>query len=99
MTKLAHFILVNVSFSSEDYAKLNTREIVMLDGIPLSIILDRGTQFTSNFWKSFQKGLGTKVKLSEDFHPDGQAECTTQTLEDMLREYVIYFKGNWDDHL
>ncbi|WMV50253.1 hypothetical protein MTR67_043638 [Solanum verrucosum] len=35
------------------------------------------------------------------FHPqtDGQVERTIQTLEGMLRAYVIYFKGNWDDHL
>ncbi|WMV45393.1 hypothetical protein MTR67_038778, partial [Solanum verrucosum] len=24
---------------------------------------------TSQFWKSFQKGLGTRVKLSTAFHP------------------------------
>ncbi|WMV25019.1 hypothetical protein MTR67_018404 [Solanum verrucosum] len=34
------------------------------------------------------------------FHPwtNGQSESTIQTLEDMLRAYVIDFKGNWDDH-
>ncbi|WMV09063.1 hypothetical protein MTR67_002448, partial [Solanum verrucosum] len=32
-------------------------------------ILDRGIQFTSHFWKAFQKGLGTNVKLSTSFHP------------------------------
>ncbi|WMV13747.1 hypothetical protein MTR67_007132 [Solanum verrucosum] len=60
-----------------------------------------GTQFTSPFWKSFQKGLGTKVRLSTTFHPqiDGQVERTIQILEDTLRECVINFKGNWDDHL
>ncbi|WMV24395.1 hypothetical protein MTR67_017780 [Solanum verrucosum] len=53
------------------------------------------------FWKSFQKGIGTKVKLSTTFHPqiDGQVERTIQTLEDMLRACVNDFKGNWDDHL
>ena len=30
---------------------------------------------------------------------DGQAERTIQTLEDMLRAFVIDFKGSWDDHL
>ncbi|XP_070035474.1 uncharacterized protein [Nicotiana tomentosiformis] len=30
---------------------------------------------------------------------DGQAERTIQTLEDMLRVYVIDFRGSWDDHL
>ena len=30
---------------------------------------------------------------------DGQAECTIQTLEDMLIVSKIDFKGNWDKHL
>ncbi|WMV51419.1 hypothetical protein MTR67_044804 [Solanum verrucosum] len=65
-----------------------------LHGVPLSIIFDCGTQFTSQFWKSFQKGLGTRVKLSTTFHPqiDGKAEHTIQTLEEMMRAYVIDFK-------
>ena len=56
--------------------------------IPLSIILDWCVQFTSRFLRSFNKGLGTNVKLSTAFHPqmDGQAERTIQTLEDMLRD-------------
>ncbi|WMV24815.1 hypothetical protein MTR67_018200 [Solanum verrucosum] len=29
---------------------------------------------------------------------DGKVEHTIQTLEDMLRTFVIDFKGNWDDH-
>ena len=30
---------------------------------------------------------------------DEQAELTIQTLEDMLRAFLIYFKGSWDDHV
>ena len=57
---------------------------------------DRGAQFTSRFWRSFQKGLDTKVNLSTAFHPqtNGQAERTIQTLEDMLRACIIDYKGN-----
>ena len=60
-----------------------------------------GTQFTSHYWKTFQSGLGTKVKLSIAFHlqTDGLAERTIQIIDDMLRAFVIDFKGNWDDHL
>ncbi|WMV59547.1 hypothetical protein MTR67_052932, partial [Solanum verrucosum] len=32
-------------------------------------ISNKGTQFTSHFWKAFQQGLGTNVKLSTVFHP------------------------------
>jgi len=75
--------------------------MVRLHGLPLYIISNRGTQFTSQFWKSFRKGLGTKVKLRTTFHPqnDGQAERTIQNLKGMLKACVIDFKGNWDDHL
>ena len=84
-----------------NYAKLYLTEIVRLNGVPLSIISDRGPQFTSHVWKSFHKGLGSQVNLSTAFHPqtDGQAERTIQTLEDMLRACVINFKDSWDDHL
>ncbi|KAF3671894.1 hypothetical protein FXO37_07780 [Capsicum annuum] len=92
---------VRTSYFTEDYAKLYIRELVRLHGVPLSIISDRGTQFTSHFWKAFQKGLGTQVHLSTAFYPqtDDQAERTIQTLEDMLRECAIDFKKSWDDHL
>ena len=35
------------------------------------------------FWKSFQKGLGSKVYLSTRFYPhtDGQEERTIKTIE------------------
>ncbi|WMV58958.1 hypothetical protein MTR67_052343, partial [Solanum verrucosum] len=83
------------SLSAMEYAKLYIREMVRLHGVPLSIISNRGTQFTSQFWKSFEKGLGTLVQLNTAFHPqiDGQAKRTIQTLEDMLRSCVIDFKG------
>ena len=40
------------------------------------------------------------VKLSTAFHPhiDGQAVCTIKTLEHMLRDCIIDFKGSWDKH-
>ncbi|XP_069148227.1 uncharacterized protein [Solanum lycopersicum] len=62
---------------------------------------DRGTQFTSHFWRSMQKELGTRVDLSTAFHPqtDGQSERTIQVLEDMLRAFVIDFGGQWDQFL
>jgi len=86
LTKCAHFLPVKTTYTAEDYAKLYIKEIVRLHGVPISIISDRGAQFTANFWRSFQKGLGTQVNLSTTFHPqtDGQAERSIQTLEDML---------------
>ena len=73
-------------------------EVVRLHGVPLSIISDRGTQFTSMFWRTLHAELGTRLDLSTAFHPqtDGQSEQTIQVLEDMLRACVIEFGGHWD---
>ncbi|GKA33036.1 putative reverse transcriptase domain-containing protein [Tanacetum coccineum] len=68
-------------------ARLYLNRIVARHGIPASIICDRDGRFTSNFWRSFQKALGTDISMSTAYHPetDGQSERTIQTLEDMLR--------------
>ena len=52
LTKSAHFIPVKVTYNAENLAKRYISEIVLLHGVPLSIILDRGTQFTSKFWRT-----------------------------------------------
>ncbi|GJY87420.1 putative reverse transcriptase domain-containing protein [Tanacetum coccineum] len=70
-------------------------------GIPISIISDRDSWFTSRFWYSMKEALGTRLDMSTAYHPqtDCQSECTIQTLEDMLRACVLDFEGSWDVHL
>ncbi|GJU60900.1 putative reverse transcriptase domain-containing protein [Tanacetum coccineum] len=48
-----------------------------------------------------EKALGTNLDMSTVYHPqtDGQSERTIQTLEDMLRAYVIDFGNGWVKHL
>ena len=55
-TKSTHLILIKSTFLEEYYARIFTYEIVYHHGIPLSIITDRGAQFTYSFWRSFQEG-------------------------------------------
>ncbi|WMV07963.1 hypothetical protein MTR67_001348 [Solanum verrucosum] len=52
-----------------------------------SIISDRGSLFTSHFWKALQHGLGTQLDMSTTFRhqTDGQSERMIQVLEDMFR--------------
>ncbi|GJR56611.1 putative reverse transcriptase domain-containing protein [Tanacetum coccineum] len=61
-------------------ARLYLNRIVARHGIPVSIICDRDGRFTSNFWKSFQKALGTDISMSTAYHPetDGHSERTIQ---------------------
>nr|GFA00252.1 hypothetical protein [Tanacetum cinerariifolium] len=51
----------------------------------------------ANVAKGLWDAIGYEFNLSSS--NDGQNECTIQTLEDMLRAYVIDFGGNWDVHL
>ncbi|GJZ14405.1 putative reverse transcriptase domain-containing protein [Tanacetum coccineum] len=85
----------------EKLTRLYLKEIVCRHGVPVSIISDRDSHFTSNFWRSLQEALGTNLDMSTAYHPqtDGQSERTIQTLEDMLRACVIDFGSSWDRHL
>ena len=69
-----------------EICRLYIREIVRLHRVPVSIVSDRDPRFTTHFWKSFQKAMGTQLTTSTTFHPDtdGQSERTIQVLEDML---------------
>ena len=50
LTKVAHFILVKITYSGAKLAELYMERIVCLHGVPKKIVSDRGTQFTSHFW-------------------------------------------------
>ena len=95
LTKSAYFLPVKSIYTAAQYARIYLDSIVSLHGIPISIVSDRGTQFTSRFWQSFQDALGTQLLFSTAFHPqtDGKTERTIQTLEDMLRACVLDFVG------
>nr|GEW26935.1 putative reverse transcriptase domain-containing protein [Tanacetum cinerariifolium] len=75
-------------------------EVVTRHGILISIIFDRDPRFASNFWRAFQKVLGTRLDMSIAYHPqtDGQSERAIQKLEDMLRACVIDFGNGWERH-
>ncbi|GKB18678.1 putative reverse transcriptase domain-containing protein, partial [Tanacetum coccineum] len=62
-------------------------EVGCRHGVPVLLISDRDSHFTSRFWRSLQKALGTNLDMSTAYYPqmDGQTERTIQMLEDMLR--------------
>ena len=101
LTKSAHFIPINISYPVSKLAEIYTNVIVKLHGVPLCIVSDRDPRFTSEFWKSLQEALGSKLRLSSAYHPqtDGQTERTIQSLEDLLRACILEQGGSWDTHL
>ena len=69
LTKSTHFLAVRMTFTLEEFFRLYIREIVRLHGIPMSIVSDKDPRFTTHFWKSFQKAMGTQLTMSTEFHP------------------------------
>nr|ABA96052.1 retrotransposon protein, putative, Ty3-gypsy subclass [Oryza sativa Japonica Group] len=101
LTKVAHFIPVRTTYSGSRLAELYMTSIVCLHGVPKKIVSDRGSQFTSKFWKKLQEEMGSKLNFSTAYHPqtDGQTERVNQILEDMLRACALDFGGSWDKNL
>ena len=84
-----------MTYSLDRLADLYINEIVRLHGVPKEIISDRDSRYLSRFWRRLHESIDTKVKFSTAYHPqtDGQSERTIQTLEDLLRAYVMDWKG------
>ncbi|GJU47272.1 putative reverse transcriptase domain-containing protein [Tanacetum coccineum] len=101
LTKSAHCLPIREDDTLEKLTRQYLKEVVSRHGVPVSIISDHDGKFTSHFWKSLNKALGTRLDMSTTYHPetDGQSERTIQTLEDTLRAYVLDFGKGWDRHL
>nr|GEW03978.1 putative reverse transcriptase domain-containing protein [Tanacetum cinerariifolium] len=101
LTKSAHFLPMREDLKMDRLARLYLNEIVARHGVPISVISDRDSLFTSRFWQSMQEALGTRLDIIMAYHPqtDDQSKHTIQTLEDTLRACVLDFGGSWDVHL
>ena len=69
LTKSAHFLVVQMTFTFEEFGRLYLREIVQLYGVSVSIISVRDPRFTAQFWRSLQRAMGTQMRMSIVFHP------------------------------
>ncbi|GJY36312.1 putative reverse transcriptase domain-containing protein [Tanacetum coccineum] len=101
LTKYAYFLPMKETDSMDKLTRQYLKEVFSRHGVLVLIISNRDSRFTSHFWQSLQKALGTQLDMSTAYHPqtDGQSEKTIQTLEDMLRACVIDFGKGWDRHL
>ena len=49
LTNSAHFLAMRMTLTLEEFCKLYIREIVILQGVPVSIVFDRDPRFTAHF--------------------------------------------------
>ncbi|GJS81872.1 putative reverse transcriptase domain-containing protein [Tanacetum coccineum] len=64
LTKIAHFLATREDYSMEKLSRLYINETVARHGVPVSIISDQDGRFTSRFWQTLQKALGTRLDMT-----------------------------------
>jgi len=98
LTKMGHFVTCHGTINPEDLTDHFLRQVIRPHGLPTDIVSDRGSLFTSNFWKQVTKALGISRNLSTAFHPqtDRQTERANATLEQYHRAYCNYQQDDWE---
>ena len=76
LTKSTHFLPVKATYPVAKLARLYVKHIMCLHELPISIVSDRGSVFTSRFWQKLQEAMGARLDFSTAFHPqtDGQSD-------------------------
>jgi transposase InsO family protein len=100
-TKGVILVPCSESMGAKELAQEYKQWVFPFVGIPLKIISDRDTRFTSHFAKEVCTQLQIKQNISTAYHPqtDGQSEKMNQHVETMLRIICNYQQTDWADYL
>jgi len=98
---MTHFVTTTKVTSVEGLARLFQDNVWKLHGLPESVVLDQGPQFTVELTKELNRMLGIETRLSTAFYlqMDGQTERMNQELEQYLRFFVEYRQKDWPEWL
>ena len=101
LTKHAHFIALQSTITAQEFSNLFFERVISIHGKPCTIVTDRGSIFTSKFWKEWTQALNITQLLSTAYHQetDGQSERVVQILKQYLRAYLTFKQDNWCDYL
>ncbi|KAD3641058.1 hypothetical protein E3N88_30281 [Mikania micrantha] len=81
LTKSAHFLPIRETYKMEKLARLYIDEIVVRHGVPLSIISDWDSRFTSRFWQSLQHTI--------NHNDESSASCDLKLLPLTSRSVLL----------
>ncbi|MBW0522750.1 hypothetical protein O181_062465 [Austropuccinia psidii MF-1] len=100
-SKMAVFIPTMSSITSLDLENSFIKNIFSKNGLPSSIVSDRGPPFVYSFWTNLCQKLKISRDLSTAYHPeaDGQTERVNQILEQYLWMYFSYHPDYWNTWL
>jgi len=100
-TSYTHLIPLKDAATSEKIFKKLNSTIFDLHGLPLSIVLDQDSRFTSKFWSQMMKSLGIQVWMATQYHhqTNRQVERRIRTLKQLMRKFVNPRQNCWSGAL
>jgi hypothetical protein len=63
LTKVAHFVPINTTYTGPQLVELYVSRIVYLHGVSWQIVSVKETQFISKFWERLHENLGYPFEL------------------------------------
>ena len=69
LSKYAHFIPISHPYTAVSVAHVFFDNIFKLHGMPRTIVCDRDSAFTSEFWKEMFRLNGKSFNFSSAYHP------------------------------
>ena len=97
LTSMTHLIPIHTSTKATELSWFFLREVIRLHGLPVSLVSDRDSKFTSRWWREVHRLLGVKLLMSTAFHPqtDGASERIIQSITQILRTVVRADQKDW----
>jgi len=100
-TSYTHLIPLKDAATCEKSFTILNSTIFDVHGLPLSIVLDQDSRFTTRFWSQMMKSLGIQVWIATQYHhqTNGPVERRIRTLQQLMRKFVNPRKNNWSGAL
>ena len=97
LSKESLFIPTTDNATAVDVADAFVSHVFAKHGIPLHVSSDRGSEFTSHFFRSLGSLLCMRLHFTSGHRPsaNGQVERINSTLEQYLCIYCNYQQNNW----
>nr|GEV55281.1 reverse transcriptase domain-containing protein [Tanacetum cinerariifolium] len=95
LTKSAHFIPTRATDSMETLTRSYIKEIVSRHRVPISIILNRDSHFTSRFWQSLQNALELRLDDNLNFVEE-PVEIMDREVKQLKQSRIPIVKVRWN---
>ncbi|KAK8919266.1 hypothetical protein KSP39_PZI021756 [Platanthera zijinensis] len=96
-SKGAHFAPLSAHYTAPLVAQAYCDYCGKLHGLPETVVSDRDSIFLSQFWSTFFRQNGTKLRFSSTYHPqtDGQTERVNRCINQYLRIFAFQHPRHW----